>query len=194
MIKKTAITLGLITVIFFAYRGLKKVNINTNYEVGQEIDSLNNVVVYYNGGVDNVVQRNTKDGYNLGLEFQCVEFVKRYYYEQFNHKMPDSYGHAISFYNKKLADGDFNKQRDLTQYSNPSISKPDKSDLIVMKGSLFNRYGHVAIISKVTDIEIEIIQQNPGPFSPSREVFKLTKTIDGKWKIESDRILGWLRK
>jgi hypothetical protein len=194
MIKKTIVILSILIIAFFSYNGLKKVNFNSDYEVGQKIDSLNNVYVFYNGGVDNVVQRNTKDGYNLGLEYQCVEFVKRYYFEYYKHKMPDSYGHAISFYDKNLSDGKINKQRNLTQFSNPSISKPKESDLIIMDGTIFNKYGHVAIISKVTDKTIEIIQQNPGPFSPSRETFDLKITEDDKWKIDNDRVLGWLRK
>ncbi|TPN86903.1 CHAP domain-containing protein [Aquimarina algicola] len=194
MIKKTLIIIGVITIAFLVYKGLKRVNFNSDYEVGQKIDSLNGVAVYYNGGVDNVVQRNTKDGYNLGLEYQCVEFVKRYYFEYYNHKMPDSYGHAKSFYDKNFGDGEINTKRDLTQYSNPSGSKPRESDLIVMSGTILNTYGHVAIIAKVTDRKIEIIQQNPGPFSPSRETFELIKTKDDTWKINDDRVLGWLRK
>ena len=194
MIKKTIVILSILIIAFFSYKGLKKVNFNSDYEVGQKIDSLNNVYVFYNGGVDNVVQRNTKDGYNLGLEYQCVEFVKWYYFEYYKHKMPDSYGHAISFYDKNLSDGKINKQRNLTQFSNPSISKPKESDLIIMDGTIFNKYGHVAITSKVTDKTIEIIQQNPGPFSPSRETFDLKITEDDKWKIDNDRVLGWLRK
>ncbi len=84
MTKKIAILFGILMFAFFSYIGLKKVNPNLEYEVGQKIDSLNGVIVYYNGGVDNVVQRNTSDGYNLGLRYQCVEFVKRYF-EYHNH-------------------------------------------------------------------------------------------------------------
>lgn len=194
MKKKAFILIIILLAIFFAYKGVKKVNLNSDFEVGQQIDSLNNVVVFYNGGVDNVVQRNTEDGYNLGLEYQCVEFVKRYYYEHYNHKMPDSYGHAISFYSNSTLDGAMNTQRDLIQYSNPSVSKPKEGDLLVMKGTVFNRYGHVAIISKVTDNQVQIIQQNPGPFSPSRESLELEHTASNIWKINNDRVLGWLRK
>lgn len=194
MKRKFLIITSVLTLVFLIYKVVKKVNFNSKYSVGQKIDSLNNVIVFFNGGVDNVVDRNTKDGYNLGLEYQCVEFVKRYYYEYYNHKMPDSYGHAISFFDSNVSDGGTNKQRNLIQYSNPSILKPKQGDLLIMKGTLFNRYGHVAIISEVDNISIEIIQQNPGPFSASREVFELIKTVDKKWKIKSDRILGWLRK
>lgn len=194
MIKKTILTLSIVFLSYFSYKGLKRVNFNSNFEVGQRIDSLNNVIVFYNGGVDNIVQRNTKDGYNLGYEYQCVEFVKRYYYEYYHHKMPDSYGHAKSFFDKNIADGEINKKRNLIQFSNPSISKPKEGDLIVMGSTILNSYGHVAIVSKVTTNTVEIIQQNPGPYSSSRETFELIKTTDGNWELKNKRILGWLRK
>jgi surface antigen len=162
--------------------------------IGQEIDKLNGVAVYYNGGVGNVSGRNTTaDGYNLGLKYQCVEFVKRYYYEYFNHKMPDSYGHAKDFFSNFLADGKMSHRRNLIQYTNPSLSKPQVSDLLVFDGTVFNKYGHVAIVSKVTNNQIEIIQQNPGPGGKSRETFSL-KSKNGKWEIQNARLLGWLRK
>ncbi|MDR6969539.1 surface antigen [Flavobacterium arsenatis] len=187
----------LIGLLILGYAGLwsfKKFNFNTDFEVGQKIDSLNGVVVYYNGGVSNVAERNTTaDGYNLGLKYQCVEFVKRYYFEHYNHKMPDSYGNAKDFFDSTLADGQKNEKRNLTQYTNPSQTQPKIGDLLIFDGTPFNRYGHVAIISNVAEIKIEVIQQNPGPFGKSRESFSVEK-IDGKWKIENERILGWLRK
>lgn len=186
----------LIAIIIVSFAGIwsfKKFNFNNNFSIGQKTDSLNGVFVFYNGGVNHISGRNTTaDGYNLGLKYQCVEFVKRYYYEYFNHKMPDSYGHAKDFYNKKLTDGQKNIQRNLIQFSNPSISKPQISDLLIFEGTIFNKYGHVAIISKVFDNEIEVIQQNPGPFAKSREIFQL-ENVNGKWKINNSRILGWLR-
>jgi surface antigen len=186
--------LAVITLGFIGLQIFKRVNLNTSHSEGQKVDSLNGVFVYYNGGVDNVVGRNTtSDGYNLGLKYQCVEFVKRYYYEHLNHKMPDSYGHAKDFFDNSLADGEINVKRNLTQYSNPSFRKPRIDDLLIFDGSTFNRYGHVAIVSQVKDREVEIIQQNPGPFAKSRETYQLD-SADGKWRINNQRILGWLRK
>jgi surface antigen len=177
-------------VIFFIFQNFNT-NPNPKYTVGQEIDSLNGVSVFYNGGISNVSGRNTtEDGYNLGQKYQCVEFVKRYYYEHLQHKMPDSWGHAKDFFDTTLADGQKNKKRDLTQYTNPSRTKPQPDDLIVFGGS---KYGHVAIVSKVTEGDIEIIQQNPGPFATSRVTFSLSKE-DGMWEINNECILGWLRK
>ena len=57
---------------------------SNNYSPGSKLDSLNGVYVYFNGSMRNVSGRNTTpDGYNLGLKYQCVEFVKRYYYKHY---------------------------------------------------------------------------------------------------------------
>lgn len=190
----TYFVIGLVVLIFLSIRIANKINLNNDYVVGQPIDSLNGVVVYYNGGVDHIAERNTThDGYNLGLKYQCVEFVKRYYYEHLNHKMPDAYGHAKDFYDTNLTDGELNTKRNLIQYTNGSKSKPKPDDLIIFAGSTFNKYGHVAIISSVDEYDIEIIQQNPGPFGKARVRIKLSN-IDGLWRLSSDKLLGWLRK
>ena len=182
--------------IFTGYKVVTKINLNPNHEVGEILDSLNGVSVYYNGGVNQVLARNlTKDGYNLGLKYQCVEFVKRYYYEHFNHKMPDSYGHAKDFFNVELAHGELNKKRNLIQYKNGEQVLPVEGDIFVYKASITNPYGHVAIVSNVNLIkgEVEVIQQNPGPFSASRQSYSL-ETQDGKWVVKNNRIVGWLHK
>jgi surface antigen len=163
------------------------------YAIGERLDSLNHVVVYYNGGMGNVSGRNTSpDGYNIGLKYQCVEFVKRYYYQHYKHKMPNAYGNAIDFFNKALKDGELNPDRDLIQYTNPGKSKPEVGDLIVMDATFTNEYGHVVIVSKVTVDEVEIIQQNAGNPDHPREVFDF-ELHDGLWEIDHSRILGWLR-
>lgn len=171
----------------------KSATFHPTYEVGQEIDSFNEVPVYYNGGVSNVSGRNlSSDGYNYGLKWQCVELVKRYVHDHLNHKMPNSYGQAKDFFNPNIADGQINDDRNLYQYTNPSSSKPKVNELLIFDKTQFNPYGHVAIISEVTDDDIEIIQQNAGVHAPTRETFSLIK--EGKhWKIEQSKVLGWLR-
>ena len=164
------------------------------YEIGQEIDSFNGVPVYYNGGVSNVSGRNlSSDGYNYGLEWQCVEFVKRYYYDNLNHKMPNSYGNALNFFNPNIPDGQMNNDRDLHQFTNPSLTKPKVNDLLIFDKTQFNPYGHVAIVTEVSENKIEIVQQNAGVYAPSREIFSLIKE-GNNWKIKNSKILGWLRK
>jgi surface antigen len=160
--------------------------------IGDKVDSFNNVYVYYNGSIGHVLERHiSKDGYNLGLKYQCVEFVKRYYYQYYKHKMPDSYGHAKDFFNKNLSDGAFNKGRNLRQFSNPSSTKPKIGDILVFDGHEFNPYGHVAIVTAVSNETIEIIQQNPGPTAPSRETLPLYHS-GNQFEIEDG--LGWLGK
>lgn len=171
----------------------KKIDVNPNHQVGDAVDSLNHVIVYYNGGVSNISERNlSEDGYNIGLKYQCVEFVKRYYYQYYDHKMPDSYGNAKDFFDHTLQDGEINESRGLIQFTNGSFSKPKVGDLIVFGPTLYNGFGHVAIVSDVSENEVEIIQQNPGPFSSSRATFQMENNNE-KWVILRNQTLGWLR-
>ena len=196
MSKKLKIVIALslaIIVGYISFRLIKKINPNPKFEVGQALDSLNGVKVYYNGGVSHTGKRNiSEDGYNIGLTYQCVEFVKRYYYQYYHHKMPDSYGNAKDFYDNSVKDGSINIKRDLIQFTNPSKSKPDIGDLVIFDGTIGNPYGHVAIISAINEKYIEIIQQNPGPFASSRVILGLDSTSTG-FKVQESKLLGWLR-
>lgn len=165
-----------------------------SYEIGDTVDSLNGVPVYYNGAVSHTGKRHlAESGYNYGLSYQCVEFVKRYYYDYLKHKMPNTYGNAKDFFNASLKDGQLNKDRNLIQYKNGSKTLPKVNDLLVFGAVTFNKYGHVAIVSKADSTEIEMIQQNPGPMAPSRVTYKVEKK-NGKWCIDRSDLLGWLRK
>jgi hypothetical protein len=63
--------------IFTTVKFSKKINLNPQLEVGQKVDSLNGVFVYYNGGVSNVSGRNTSnDGYNIGLNWRSYEITQ----------------------------------------------------------------------------------------------------------------------
>ena len=154
-------------------------NLNVNTQRGTVVDSLNSVYVYYNGGANQTSGRNVVAGYNIGMKYQCVEFVKRYYYEYYHHKMPDSYGHAKSFFDKKLSNGEMNVSRGLIQYKNGEGILPQIGDIVVFDGYLFNPYGHVAIISAVGTNEVELIQQNSGCMNVSRKCLGLTKNNSG---------------
>lgn len=162
-------------------------------EVGQPLDSFNGVVVHYNGKIGNISGRNTTaGGYNLGLKYQCVEFVKRYYYEVYNHKMPNSYGNAKDFFQTKLADGKLNKERGLLQFHNTGTVAPQVGDIVVWGPTIWNKYGHVAIVSNVFRDGVEIVQQNGGPFSKSRKLLKRAKPGESRILKEAN-VLGWLR-
>ncbi|NUE67374.1 CHAP domain-containing protein [Snodgrassella sp. ESL0253] len=189
--KSVVLLLGLSLFSFIAYAQSFDQRQTDAQKVGQIVDQFNGVNVYYNGQISHVSGRNlTKDGYNLGQKYQCVEFIKRYYYERFKHKMPDSYGHAKDFFDASIADGHINPKRNLLQFHNGSPTQPKVDDIIVFGWS---QYGHVAIISKVSNNQIEIVQQNPGPNASSRATYPLIYK-DGLWKIDNFRVLGYLRK
>lgn len=125
--------------------------------------------------------------YYYGKKWQCVEFIKRYYYNHFHHMMPNGFGDAKSFFDKDVKDGELNKERGLIQFTNCSSSSPKEDDILIFGG----KHGHVAIVTKVTATEVEIIQQNI--YMTPRETFKLVfqnekYTIGEKRKPE-----GWLR-
>ena len=158
--------------------------------VGTKIDTYNGVAVYFNGkDFTNVVGRSmTKDGYNLGLKYQCVEFVKRYYYLHLQHKMPNLYGNAINFYAPNVPHGKINPDRNLKQYQNGGNEPPKVNDLIVFD---WTQYGHVAIISQIESDHIEIAQQNTG--TETRRTLPL-RNEQGKYFVGDESTLGWLRK
>lgn len=184
---------GILLAVALGWHFSKDVNPNLAHKIGDPIDSLDGVVVYYNGMVAHCGERTIgSGGYNIGIRYQCVEFVKRYYYEHFNHKMPDAYGNAKDFFDRAIPDGALNAKRDLLQFTNPGKAKPQHGDLVIFDGHPGNSFGHVAIVSNVTASGVTIIQQNPGPFAPSRVTFPLDSS-GGKFHIGQDRLLGWLR-
>ena len=171
----------------------KKTDVPKDSKRGKVIDSYKGVKVYYNGHVGNVSGRNTtRDGYNLGLKYQCVEFAKRFYYEAHKHKMPDSYGHAKDFFDLSIPQGGYNKARGMYQYRNGGPEPPRPDDLVIIGGSSKNKFGHLFIVTEVTDGAVEFIQQNPGAGNPSRGRFPL-KYENGNYSIDADYIGGWLR-
>lgn len=185
--------LALAVLLAAGYVAATRVNTNFAHSAGDQLDQFNGVAVYYNGAINHTDGRNlAPDGYNLGLKYQCVEFVKRYYYERFGHKMPNAFGHAKQFFSDSVADGALNAERGLLQYRNGGATPPAVDDLVVFAPWVLNRYGHVAIVSAVGEDFVEVIQQNAGPFGSTRERYALVRR-DGRYEVGQDRMSGWLR-
>lgn len=164
-----------------------------SYAFGDTVDTLNGVAIYYNGSVSTSNGRHlSNDGYNFGLRFQCVEFVKRYYFQHLGHRMPNTWGHAKDFYDPSISNGQINPSRALIQFQNGAGASPQVNDLIIFGPSKTNAFGHVAIVSKVGKANVEITQQNPGPQGKSRITLPLTSKNDIP-EVKHDRVLGWLR-
>ena len=164
-----------------------------NEDVGTVVDTYKGVDIFSNGRVRNVHGRNiTKDGYNLGLKYQCVEYVNRFYYEVYGHKMPNSYGHAKEFFNENYTDGSLNTERGMYQYSNPSIYPIKKDALLVYGPTPYNSFGHVAIVTETNGQMMECISQNLGEGNGTRRTYQINKTDRGMYSIEDPYIIGWL--
>jgi hypothetical protein len=151
--------------------------------------SYRGVPVYYNGP-DYTTDKGesfSTDGYYYGLKWQCVEYVKRFYYVIKHHKMPDVFGNAKDFFDPFVPQGGLNQQRELIQYINGGNEKPKPDDILVFTNT---RYGHVAIVTKVTANSIEVIQQNE---KDPRQVFTLTVNNHNFFVGTSLKPAGWLR-
>lgn len=183
----------LVLIQLLGHKGSQAETNGPGNDIGIEIDSYKGVKVYNNGKdyVKDYGKNYSKDGYYYGLKWQCVEFVKRFYYDAKGHKMPDGLGHAKEFFDEAVKQGEINKKRNLFQYRNGEEIRPQVDDLIVFNDS---HYGHVAIVTEVTDKDIEIIQQNI--YENPRDRLKLSFK-DGKYFVGGGTQrspAGWLRK
>lgn len=183
---------GVLVLVYFVFfsRAYPPYVVLHSWSIGDSLDSFNGVAVYSNGAdyPESHGRHYTPDSsYCYGKKWQCVEFVKRYYYAHLHHKMPDPFGHAKDFFDAKLQHGALNKKRGLLQYYNGMNEKPQADDLLIYGG----KYGHVAIVTKVSDDEVEVIQQNI--FMHPRQTFPLI-VKDGTYTIgDSKKPNGWLR-
>jgi hypothetical protein len=156
---------------------------------GVEIGSLDGVKGYYNGpDFSKDWGRNSVDKYDTGLKWQCVEYVRRYYYVHFGMKIGAG-RHGKDFDaggkdGKGAFDGlvRYDYQGDATKADNlkDGLSvKPQHGDIFCMGQGT---YGHVAIIASVTDTSVTIAQQNMVDEGFTYDL-KLTQQKNGRWKL-----------
>ena len=84
-----------------------------------------------------------------------------------------------------------NKKITNLKKDNDHKDKPKVEDILVYDAYPGNRFGHVAIVSKVSDDEIELVQQNIG--KKTRIKIPLVNFYQ-YWTVADYNILGWLRK
>lgn len=130
-------------------------------EGGIYLGEFNGVKIYSDASIDYSTQISSN------LDFQCVEYVRRYYHRIYNITLPNiSTGCAYDIFDEYEGVGG------LVQYINNSTTQiPRVGDIIVFDATSDNPYGHVAIISEV-DLDLEIIRfaQQNWPGSPFGEV------------------------
>ncbi len=164
---------------------------------GDEVGEVNGVKSFYNHNFWNEEgYRNTaKDGYDYGLKWHCVEFIRRYYHDVLGHDFSTK-GHAHSYFSDTTPDGEKNAERGLVQFRNGSSMSPSVNDLLVFeKHSANSSVGHVAIVIDVSETSITVAQQNVGTAFTQSFAFRKAKN-NSTWYLESSEaaILGWLRK
>lgn len=163
-----------------------------NKQIGDVIDNYNGVEIYFNSiPFTSKGESLNEDGYKFGEKYQALEFVKRYYFERYNYKFPEKFDSIEKLYNSTLKDGEKSLELGLVQYSNLSTYPFKEEDIILFKPTIYNPQGHIAIISKVEENSIEIIQQNC--WKTTRKNID-TEKINNLWHIKDNKILGRLQK
>ncbi|MES2309579.1 MAG: CHAP domain-containing protein [Verrucomicrobiota bacterium] len=162
------------------------------FPLAESIDSYKGVAVYPNG--KNYIQSHGRHysftGYYYGQKWQCVEFIKRFFYLAKNHSMPNVWGHATDFFDPQIPHGEINPDRGMIQYQNGGNVAPEPDDLIVFQN--LTHYGHVAIITEVTENTVSMIQQNVG--KTTRVTLPLSLKEGTYWiGDENLQATGWLR-
>ncbi len=161
------------------------------YEVGEMMDAYRGVAVYYNGTPSSQShgRHYNVDDYYYGQKWQCVEFVKRFYADALGHRMPDGWGHAKDFFDRRLRQGAFNERRGLLQFNNGGNVPPEPNDIVVFQDT---GLGHVAVVTRVDESEVELIQQNVP--EASREMYRLINDNTVYLLEGSRKAAGWMRK
>jgi hypothetical protein len=119
---------------------------------GDYLSEFQGVVIHSNGYADFVSNlRSIYNGVDIGMEWQCVEFVNRYYL-QIYHVNLRSYAsiNANDFFR-------YASTLRLDAYANGSSTPPDTGDIIVSEGG---SSGHVGIVSRRTSSSVCLAQQN----------------------------------
>lgn len=126
-----------------------------------------------------------------GLQYQCVEYVRRFYHlvkgiETREGMMEKRWGGDAGTYFKAAAG------KGLDAFENGGAASPLPDDILVFRGG---PYGHVAIITAVSDDHIEFIEQNLSPTGIGRLAYHsdthrvADRVVPGGVLI----VEGWLR-
>jgi surface antigen len=152
----------------------------TNLAFGSIYGYIGNTAVYSNGPKYTSTTRSYLNGVDLGYQFQCVEMVRRFYYQFYNKQMGAGYN-ALNFYGNAWRWG-------MTAYANGGGMAPKPGDVLCFNGNAGGGYGHVAIIVEVGSDYIIIGQQN---------VYKDTH-VGKKYSrsgntVNASHVQGWIR-
>ncbi len=166
---------------FFLVLFLLSIKVVEAANFGVSIGEYKGVTAFSNGVSHGV----NGDYEEYGYQYQCVEYVNRFYAQALNWKNMRGSGNGKDYFNKADKNG-------LLAFKNGGTEKPQPDDLLTFGGE---PYGHVAIISEVGHDYIKIIEQNWSSDNCCRKLkMKVNKNeyyLDSG--VNEHYIQGWLR-
>lgn len=164
---------------------------------GTSLGSFNGVTAYSNGSSTANVHGSscvngcdtTRGGIYLGLKWQCVEYIRRYYYSVFGLDLAARHrGDAKTWYDNAPKMG-------LQQHPNEGTVAPQPGDILT---SNTGRHGHVAIVRSVSGNQVCVIQQNlTNDYGDANTCLSLS-AAGGRYTVgnfpQGLTIRGWLRR
>jgi len=155
------------------------------------VGSFNGVTAYSNGyPVPNFISNvyNYQTGINTGMEWQCVEYVNRYYYNVYGMNIRIEGQNANEYYGNAA-------QMGLVSYKNGGTTAPQVGDILCFAGNS-DGSGHVAIIRAVTDSWVTVIQQNWTEDDEDAHYPFAVTVSNGAYSVSRSgnlSVQGWLR-
>jgi surface antigen len=157
---------------------------------GTVLGDFNGVRVYSNSSSDYASgERSIVNGKDVGLKWQCVEYVNRYYLKKFGINLRDKHSnHAKTFW------GNASKMQ-LDRFNNGGTTAPEIGDIAVSDSGT---YGHVAIVRSVSNNQMCVAQQNVYQTSNDVNACTTLSISNGQYTVghfdnTTLPITGWLR-
>ncbi len=151
-VRKRAIVSNIILITIAGFLLLLGSNSNAAEPFGTYLGEFSGVAAYSNGNTSYYSDvSNYVNGTYTGIQWQCVEYVRRYYLLVYGIDLASMHlGDANTWYDNASAMG-------LERYPNGSSTSPQVGDILVSEGG---DYGHVAIVKSVSGSQVCTIQQN----------------------------------
>lgn len=152
----------------------------TNLSFGSIYGYIGNTAVYSNGPKYTSTSRNSVNGYDTGLAYQCVELVRRFYYQYYGKQMGKGYD-AKNFFANAYRWG-------MTAYSNGGGMAPKPGDVLCFNGNEGGGAGHVSLVAEVAADYVIVVQQNV--YKDTHVGKKLSRSGN---RINVANLQGWIR-
>lgn len=146
---------------------------------------VNNVAVYSNGTTPYLLSRgrNQEGTMYYGEKWQCVEFMRRFYYKAFGFHIKETRDYAKQFYNSVSG---------LKSYANGSSTAPQPGDILCITST---GAGHVAIITEVGANYVKVAHQNVGGLTHiGLSLSKSGNTVSASAIGSGYTVQGWMRR